>query len=375
MDNSGQQPGKIVTQRDIAARCGVHRSTVSFVFNGDPRIPEETAARIREVAAELGYDPAMNAAARRLIGRKYGRRELNHLVALDLSENFHRYPYWMQIFQGILDVLTPAGFSTINAIGLTGNLATDDLLPVIKRGEIDGIIGQLHLLGDLRHNLKFSDLPAVSLIVDAANCCAAVPDEHAGGYLAMRHLLDYGHRTILHFYTGQYAGMLCPINRFNGVRQALAEAGLCDESALHLMRRPDGWAAPLEVSQDSSPAHLEASEVAVRQELASMLTAHPEITAIVAINDADAIRIYYHLKALGIRVPEEISLMGFDDVDALLDADRNNILTTVALPLHELGREAARLLLRQLRGETDTIEAVCLPPTLKVRKTTAFLRR
>ena len=105
--------------------------------------------------------------------------------------------------------------------------------------------------------------------------------------------------------------------------------------------------------------------------LASYLREHPEITAVLAMNDASALRAWALLEREGIRVPRDVSIVGFDDTDPKLDADGRNLLTTVRLPLEELGREAARQLVGAITGRTKREEPVILPTELVVRGSTA----
>lgn len=351
----------------------MHFTTVSLVFHDNPRIPAATAARVRAMASAMGYDPARNSAARRLIGLKYGHCELNHLIALGFPFDFHRFPFWTRIFYGILDTLAPECFGVVTAPFFSQYAITvDDLLPVIRRGEVDGIITQAGFVPFLQSCAAIAELPIVA-IVDASDQAPTVQiDEPAGAYLAMRHLLDLGHRAVLHFvYHPGDESQSGPNSRLCGVRQALAEDGLSAERCLYTIVKPERWILPLESSGECAFAEMPPEELDIRRLLAATLRAHPEVTAIQTINDADAIRVFYHLKALGIRVPEDISLIGCDDVDPLLDADRNNILTTITMPLREIGQQAARMMLARLRGEVADHAMVTLQPTLTIRKTTA----
>jgi len=367
---------KSVTQEDVARRCGVRRSTVSMAFSGDPSIPADTVARIRAAAAELGYDPSQNAAARRLIGRKYGRREINHLIALGFPRGFHRYAYWVQLFHGILDTLTDDGFGVVMAqLPSHLQLAPAAVLPVLKRGEVDGLITSAATIPFFLESGATPAMPLVSLL-HPADVPVPVPcvmiNEFTGAYLAMQHLLALGHHTVLHFsLTPEPDGTLWPKYRLAGARQALLDQGLPPEEHLFTLDNPWAWSAPL---TPAATGIISSEEAEAQRVLAEFLAAHPQITAMMTINDAHAIRLFYHLKALGLRVPEDISIVGCDDVDPLLDEDRYNILTSIYMPLRETGQEAARLMLRLVHGEAAPDERVMLEPALSVRKTTGPAR-
>ncbi len=110
--------------------------------------------------------------------------------------------------------------------------------------------------------------------------------------------------------------------------------------------------------------------------LREALQRNPRITAIVSMNDLFALDIYTALQQDNVRVPDEMSLVGFDDVETILNPEtRENILTTVRMPQEEIGREAARLLIRQVEGDATTPTSTVLPTTLIVRNTTAPPRR
>lgn len=104
--------------------------------------------------------------------------------------------------------------------------------------------------------------------------------------------------------------------------------------------------------------------------LATTLQAHPEITAFLAPNDASAHLAYDLFSRLGLRVPDDISLVGFDDTEPLYNAEGDNILTTVRLPLEELGRESARLLIARITRSEPEQREIMLPTELVIRGTT-----
>ena len=98
--------------------------------------------------------------------------------------------------------------------------------------------------------------------------------------------------------------------------------------------------------------------------------AHPEVTGILALNDACALNIWDTLEEIGVHIPQQISLIGFDDTDPYPGERGRNLLTSVRLPLHEMGRDAARVLLQHITGELDHhVEHTC-PVRLMVRHST-----
>ena len=115
-----------VTLKGIAAHCGLSVATVSRALRYPTRHSEETTRRIMDAAQALGYDPARHDGARRLVLSRFGKVVLNHLIALIFPPYFYRANYFADIFQGILDVLTPEGFGLLTVDAAEG---TDHTLP------------------------------------------------------------------------------------------------------------------------------------------------------------------------------------------------------------------------------------------------------
>jgi LacI family transcriptional regulator len=108
-----------------------------------------------------------------------------------------------------------------------------------------------------------------------------------------------------------------------------------------------------------------------KKALLHALQSRRNVTAVVAKNDVNAVTIYNLLTANGFRIPEDISLMGYDDTEILLDDHSNNILTTVRLPLREIGGEAAKFLIKRITGIVKKDREIILPTELVVRRTTS----
>ena len=198
------------------------------------------------------------------------------------------------------------------------------------------------------------------------------------------HLLELGHRYFLYFRrphhmsVGVHQDQLYP-----GYRQACFEHGLDPEQHLipaeidaELMRfafKADHLTQIILLN--SLKAGLPALSPASWARYRRLLEQHPKITAILAPNDATAITLRYLLVMDGKRVPEDYSLVGFDDTDPMLDArGRDNILTTVHLPLRALGQKAARLLIDLLTGQASAQCRIVVPTKLIVRASTAAPR-
>jgi len=367
------KPRRQVTQHDIAARCGLSQKAVSLALQGDARLTAETIARVRAAAAEMGYHPANHQAARRLVARRYGRRVTNHVIALFMPRAFQRMVYFATIVQGVLDALATSQFALVI---VQYNGADCEFPPIFDGGEVDGVIcygsSPSTLLHRLRETPGGDSMPVVSLTAPLPGCSAVTTDSCRGAYLATRHLLELGHRNILHFYNPDWGPEY--VQRFAGLTQALHEYGLNPADHACLCHSYLGNIIPPHHLAIPSPTtdYLEAGfRAEYLQAFLAYLREHPEITAILAQNDIQGRRIGYLLRKTGCRIPQEMSIIGFDDTDPLLDEFGDNILTTVHLPLEEIGRTAAELLLRQIAAATPTPEQITLPTALVVRGSTA----
>jgi LacI family transcriptional regulator len=373
-----------VTLRDVARQCGMSLTTVSRALNHPEFHKEETVERILSVALELGYNPAYHDSARRLSLRRHGIELLNHQIALVFPQDFAYSNYFRLLFAGIWDVLTPAGFGLVL---LKSSSFVSSQLPVsFARGEIDGVI--MHVtpsdwyaaITKLREESNFGPRPVMSLLSNSIPGCSSVEvDARCHGYLAVKHLLGLGHRAIMYQIKHIDMQPLWHISeRVAGYQQAMQEHGL--DPAIHLIPVDIG-AAYWEIANEPKQHHLLSALPAVPRSddhpLLVQLRRHPEVTAVLAHNDASAILIRHVLDFIGIRVPEDMSIIGVDDTDPMLDAEGRNMLTTVRLPLEEAGRLAARELIRQLtdKDESQQESRHFLPTELIVRGSTAPSRR
>ena len=353
-----QQTRNIVTLKDIAERCGVAIVTVSCALRRDRRnVSQQTMERVIAVAEEMGYDPSIHYAARRLVHSRSQQRVLNEAIAYFFPQftgdsSTHEVAYFHRIFRGILQVTSAEGF------GLLTQQFSDvrrKLPPLIRRGDVDGVIalGKQEsispVLDGLRANPYFGTRPIVSLIEPLPGCSTVVTDDFSGGYQACAHLLDLGHRSLVHSCDENYPHQ----QRLAGYQAAYRERGLDDARYLHGIT----W-------------HLSKNALG-EQQLLGTLHAHPEITGILAGNDLIAQRMYSCLQQAGYRVPQDISLVGYDDSDAIPDEQGTNILTTVRLPLFEVGKEGALVMIKHLRGMLPDTVAITLPVELIERHTTA----
>ncbi|MHB9133197.1 MAG: LacI family DNA-binding transcriptional regulator [Armatimonadota bacterium] len=359
-----QAPSRGVTLQDIADRCGVHKASVSRALRGDRRfLSEDTITRIAAVAAEMGYDSSQNHTARRLALHKYGQQVVNHVIAVFFPPYTYRSNYSTELFWGIWEGLNREGFTFLGINTKPPNLQGQPTLPpALSRGDADGAIILSHpddfqpTLTKLRSLPHFGDRPVIFLVWQGADCPTITVDYEGGAYAAAEHLLALGHTDLLQFFTEDSVQSPHRL-RLAGYRRACA--GFAGRAPVHLHSL--GW-----------------NEWQIEQSITDILTMlkqQPEITAILAPNDLGAVLIANALRQHGMRIPDDISIVGYDDTDPLYTETGSNILTTVRVPLHDLGLEAARSIAQWVAGHPPIEQISQMPTTLIVRGSTAPPKR
>ena len=311
---------------DVASGAGVSKSTVSIAFNNPERLSPETAARIRAVADALGYRP--HPVARMLAQRHTST--LGILTPQALVVAFAN-PFFSMFSQGVASVAEEFGYSLLFVSPLHGSLAR-----AVGRASVDGFVaiglGEDHPEVE---QIRSARLPIV--LVDSAafpEHGSITVDDEAGAYAAAEHLLDLGHRDFLVLAVEPpqlgIENTLATSNldsvssrRLHGYRQALGARGieLPDERVAIGTPTLDGGAAAFDKALDSGL----------------------RFTGVLAMSDVMAIGAIHAAEQRGLKVPDDISLVGFDDID---EAEHTRPpLTTVRQPVREKGAEAARLLL------------------------------
>ncbi|OPZ84829.1 MAG: putative HTH-type transcriptional repressor ExuR [bacterium ADurb.Bin429] len=347
-----------VTLDDIAARCGVGRTTVHRALHGAPEVNEQTATRIIAVAAEMGYDPALHDMARRMAKRRFGKTELTGVVGFYFPMHLYALNYFHRLFTGIMEAVVEEHYELLI---IPDADKMDSLSPSATRGNVDAIITlsspwvfQQTLL-KLRATPGFGTRPVVSLFNPMPGCAQVRCDDFAGGKASAGHLLDLGHRHLLHFHRSRLdENNQVSVQRVEGYLSAYRERGLDPGPLLH----------------DADLRRVTRGD-AIAEPLLAALRAHPEITAILTPNDLSAIGAWRTLRENGWRVPEDISIIGHDDTDPFLNDHQQNLLTSVSVPLEALGREVACLAIRMARERLATHEPIILPVSLSVRASTA----
>jgi LacI family transcriptional regulator len=331
------------TLRDVAEAAGVHAATASRALNPETRgmVNSDTARRVLRAAETLGYRP--NPIARSLKTAKSGTVGL---VLPDLTN-----PLFPPIVRGIEDVLGPAGYSAL--IVSTDNdveREKSQISSLLSR-QVEGLIVAT---ARVEHPLlQQLDEQGVRMVLvnrrtEGLEVASITPDDATGVELAVRHLAGLGHRRIVHLAGPQTTST--GVVRARAFQSAIRAQGLDEDRALVTVC--DFWS-----EEDGARA------------LRSVIDAGTEFTAVVAGNDLIALGCYDVFAERGIACPADVSVVGFNNMPFLDKLAPP--LTTVAIPHHQIGVEAGRMLLESINEPARTARSILLPLSLAVRGSTA----
>jgi LacI family transcriptional regulator len=332
-----------VTMQDVARRAGVHAATVSRFLHEDTRrlVNVDTAERVRAAILELGYEP--NRAARSLRTR---RSSTIGVVLPDLTN-----PLFPPMVRGLQDALDAVGYTALLA-NTDGDAGRERLgFETLRGRQVEGLLVATARLEDkLVDDVLEAGIPMVLVnrTVSRPDACAVICDDRAGVSASVAHLAELGHKRIAHL-----AGpneVSTGLWREQAFRDAMAGSKL----------RVGNWAVR-RANAFTEAAGLEHARALVGE--------HTPPTAIVAANDLLALACYTAAAERGLRCPEDLSVVGFND---MAFADRfDPPLTTVHVPQYDVGRRAAELLLQRLRDDTLEPETTVLETRLVIRGSTA----
>jgi LacI family transcriptional regulator len=332
-----------VTLRDVAVRAGVHTSTASRALNERTRslVNEGTVSRVIEAARQLGYMP--NSLAR---GLKTNRTFTVGMLVPDLTN-----PLFPPIVRGIEDRLARDDYTLVVANTDNDPERERRLASTMLNRRVDGLV----LATARRHYPLLDELLAsgapvvlVNRVVDDSHVSSVSGDDHAGIGLAVRHLVSLGHRRIAHIAGGQDTST--GLARYHSFVAWMQSSGLPIDRDLLVVA---DW------FQEAPGADA----------FAELLDRGVEFTAAVAANDLIALGCYDVMAARGMRCPEDISIVGYNDIPF---SDKfSPPLTTVHIPHYRIGVKAADLLLDALEDPLAEPVAVRLAPSLVERGSTA----
>lgn len=339
-----------ITVEDVARRAGVSRATVSRVVNASPRVRPETRRVVQKAIEELRYVP--NPAARALMTR---RSDSVAVVILESANRLFEDPYFNHLLLGISGGLADEEVQLVLLIAQSGR-EEERLERYIAAGHVDGamIIGPRgndelpRRLVDRGVPIVVNGRPSADDASGGVHALSFVDVENReGARAAVAHLVAGGRRRIatIHGPLDLPSGR----DRLSGYREGLEAAGL----------RPD---PDLERGGEYVPA-------VAAEAMRSVLLLRPDVDAVFAASDSMAAAVIGVLMDAGRRVPEDVAIVGFDDSPVATSV--RPALTTVRQPIVAMGREMARLLMRQIADPGGAPSRVIFPTELVVRDSSA----
>ncbi|MFE0463707.1 LacI family DNA-binding transcriptional regulator [Kitasatospora sp. NPDC058965] len=335
LDDLAQPPSARPTLDEVARHAGVSRATVSRVVNGGAGVREAMRAQVERAVAELGYVP--NQAARTLVTR---RHDAVGVVIAEPEARVFSDPFFAQHLRGISRELSAAGLQLVLLLVDDGDYQR--VGRYLAGGHVDGLLlFSLHANDPLPAMARGAGLPTVIggrpdwPGADTDRSLLSVDTDNRGGArLAVQHLLDRGCRRI--------ATVTGPLDQTSSTDRLAGYRDLLP------------FAAPSLVAEgDFTPE-------GGRNAMALLLERHPDLDGVFAASDVMATAAMSVLRAAGRRVPEDVAVVGFDDLDSVAPWS-DPPLTTIRQDIEEMGRLMARLLLARLQPGPDGADAATTP--------------
>jgi len=327
----------LATIRDVAREAGVSIATVSRVFNNSCLVSEDTAKRVMQVAARFDYWP--NSAAQSLTTNR------SNTLGVLLPDLFGEF--YSEVIRGIDSVARRESYQIMLSSSHADN---EEILTAARSmlGRVDGLLmmapddASAETVHRIRRRIP---LVLINPAVNSTGNCSVAIDNYAGALQAVNHLLGMGHRQIAMVCGPQ--GNMDANERLRGFHKALSDAGLDPADSKVIagdFREPSGFSAGAE--------------------LVKMM---PRPTAVFVANDSMAVGLLASLESLGVKVPGDMSVVGFDDVD--IAGYLRPPLTTVRIDAFALGQRAAQMMINEIQiPENGPSQDILLPATLKIRR-------
>lgn len=335
-----------ITLRDVAKEAKVSVATVSMVLNENPRISRATHARISKIIEKMGYQPNRLAQS---LSSKYTR-----VLAVMLPALRHAFAdaYFGELISGICDRAGKLGFKIMLEQAKPEFIKENKHIQIFERRYVDGLLvlgmnDRHHFLSDFESG--HFPMCAVDNKFNQWKLDHCVCDYRGGAEQVMNYLLQLGHKKIGCIYAAPEIQTAADV--LEVYRKRLEDIGQHVE---------DGWTADGKFTDEGGAAAA-----------AEILKRHPEVTAIFCGNDKMAIGALHYLSSKGIKVPEQVSVVGFDNMQHAAFVTPS--LTTVHLPLYQVGGMACERLIDRIRGRIEPVAEV-LPTHLVVRNSTAMAR-
>lgn len=331
---------------DVARRAGVGKVTVSYVLNGHSRaarISEETQQRVLQAVAELDYRP--NALARMLV-----KKQTDAIAVVFQSGGYFTSlsGFTSEVMRGVCSACVEADIDLM----LHTRPANDPIqeAQALMDGRVDGVL-MLRDGGDpMMAEVIRRRFPLVLFFTrsDDPNVPFVDTDNYTGGKIATNHLLDLGHKRIGMLAGG--TGSIASNDRFNGFRSALESRGV-----------PFNPGYVVRIADPSGEADFK-----------QLMTLPKRPTALFAWSDDDAFQSFRYLEELGLRVPEDVSVVGYDN--STLSERSNPPLTSVQQPVFEMAKTATQMIVQITRSEVPDQPRLIFVPEIVIRKSTSLIR-
>jgi len=325
---------------DVAKLCGYSKATVSRAFASPEQVSEKTRNKIYQAAQQLNYTP--DAIARAMVR---GRTDNIGFIIYEKQYPVVMNPFYSPIFESVMQTCGRKGYSLF--ISSHGDLKLPNGQTCVKK-QLDGVILAGHSDEQLVCDLRRQNMPVVLLNneLDMDDLTCITTDQYGGAALAMRHLMEKGHRRI-----GLLAGNFSPhvyMSRYNAYRDVLTE-----------------------YSCEIDPQLIKTIEPTVEDAIEStqkLLALENRPTALFCTNDTIAIGAVKAILRSGLRIPEDIAVIGYDDSEnsRMIEPE----LTTVQVDKTAMGRLAAERLIALIEGEAPRKETIQTTVKLVVRKST-----
>lgn len=339
---SGVSPRSAAGVKDVAAAAGVSLGTVSNVLNRPEMVSTATRAKVEAAMASLGF--VRNESARQL--RAGSSRILAYLM-LDAGN-----PFFTDVAHGVEEAAREAGLSVFLCNSNEDAAREADYLDLLEQQRVQGVLitpvdPDSSRLNTLPH--RGTPVVVVDRAIDDGEHCSVAVDDVLGGEVALAHLIELGHERIA--FVGGPLTIGQVTDRRQGARQALERASLPPEALVELVT------GALTVAEGRGAG----------QRLAG-LPASRRPTAAFCANDLLALGLLQQCVSLGLRVPEDLAIVGYDDIEFAAAAAVP--LTSVRQPRHLLGKTAAELLLDESSNPDHEHQRVTFTPELVVRTST-----
>lgn len=358
-----------VTQKEIAKRLNISRSWVARALNGYESVPPEMRARVQAMAEEMGYDLNTNQAARSLIAQRYGIRVKTGVIAVVFPPMVSASPYHMPFYTPFLNGMRDEA-AAVDMDLVTFEMRPGELPRIIRDRSVDGMVS----IGFLEHEIadvRALGIPVITYQACFGNAHSMMVDDVEGTRLATRHLLEIGHREIAFLGVRRDWDIgLADELRQKGYELALAEYGVpVREELIDIsLPIPDTSSHKYCVGCGRCAACVGWQALKAKSKWKS----RPKFTAVVCHHDPIAMGIIEHArKEDGLKVPKDLSVVGFDDTSHLYHLKPH--VTSISFSREEMGRDAVKIIsnFSAIPEENEEYVHRIFPVKLEVHQSTA----